>query len=158
MAKWSYTAPLSAKIRSPAIFLYISEVKVRLGATPSAEIRLFAIFADITWPPEAIFLHLYLHITSRGHWPRRHVCFHFMSLPVGKVARYTKSCSSGWLTTPPSIHCTSLHYTFTWFSLHFISFSILLDDFHTLHLPLTHLDYNFPYPLFKSNWFAGESA
>jgi len=29
---------------------------------------------------------------------------------------------------------------------------------NTLYLPLTHLDYHFPYPLFKNNWFAVYSA
>ena len=46
-------AIMSFKIRSSAMFVYISEVKVRLGAIMSVKISSSAMFVHITCPPEA---------------------------------------------------------------------------------------------------------
>ena len=58
------------------------------------------------------------------------------------------------------LHCTALHFTSLIDDFHFILllFSTLLDDFqHTLSSFNSPRLY-FPYPLFKNNWFAMESA
>ena len=51
-------------------FVYISEVKVTLGVTPSAEIRSSAIFVEITWPPEASLSAIFVYILRHeANWP-----------------------------------------------------------------------------------------
>jgi len=75
-------------------FVYISQVKVRLGAIMSAEIRSSAMFVYTTWPPGArlatIFIYIYVmrtltppprSFTSRDLWcerfPNRHPVYFF---------------------------------------------------------------------------------
>jgi len=64
-----------------------------------------------------------------------------------------------------SLYCTSLHSTLNNFSLNFRLFNSLyaaslqfLMISSTLYFLLIQLSYHFPYPLFKSNWFAGENS
>ena len=75
-------------------FVYISEVKVRLRRHTGI-IRSSVIFVYITWPTEtrsqAIFVYMWRHFRSRGHWPRRHVCVHHVtvaSLPAVKCMTF----------------------------------------------------------------------
>ena len=51
---------------------------------------------------------------------------------------------------PPSLHCTSLHFQMIFTSFYFASVHFQMIS-NTLYLPLTHLDFHFPYPLFKNN-------
>jgi len=57
-----------------------------------------------------------------------------------------------------SLCFTSLPFIFDKFSLTSIRFSTIFDDFQHTLFTLIQPNYHFPYPLFKSDWFARENS